>query len=35
MRSLSKLKTRSIAEKVEVPLYFLFCHCNTFVFSPK
>ena len=35
MRNLSKLKTRNIARKIKVPIYFLFCHCNTFVFSPK
>lgn len=35
MGSLSKWKTGSIAGKIKVPIYFFFCHCNTFVFSPK
>lgn len=35
LRNLSKLQTRNIARKIKVPIYFLFCHCNTFVFSPK
>ena len=35
MKSPSKLKTKSITGKIKVPVYFLFCHCNTFAFSPK